>query len=82
MTGASGVAEPSEVCAFKIDEFYHLEGCALPRARCPGPEGARGAAPAARTALPPGPETLLQPLSSLFLYFFFIFVFFIFFFLH
>lgn len=32
MTGASGVAEPFEVCVFKIDEFYHLEGCALPRA--------------------------------------------------
>lgn len=75
MTGASGMAKPFKVCVFKIDEFYHLEGCALQCARCLGPEGARGAASAARTALLPGPETLLQPLSSLFLYFFLYFFF-------
>lgn len=29
MTGASGTAQPLEAHAGKVDEFYHLEGCAL-----------------------------------------------------
>lgn len=38
MTGASGSAEPCEVCVLNKDEFYHLEGWELPR----GPEAGGG----------------------------------------
>lgn len=80
MTGASGSAEPCEVCVLNKDEFYHLEGWELPW-------GARG------RRWPVGqPQELLSArgrrcpcslslLCSLVLFFFFLFdlVFFFFF---
>uniref|UniRef100_A0A803W3J9 Voltage-dependent N-type calcium channel subunit alpha n=1 Tax=Ficedula albicollis TaxID=59894 RepID=A0A803W3J9_FICAL len=43
MTGASGSAEPCEVCVLNKDEFYHLEGWELPRG--PGARGGRRGSP-------------------------------------
>lgn len=54
MTGASGMAEPFKVCVFKIDEFYHLEGRALPTCTVPRAGGGLWGSPRRKNCSAPG----------------------------